>query len=236
MQPFKGSDVYDIEDLGVIDYLLITHNHYDHLSKKTLKRFAKSPVSQALQKVIVPLGVGKYLRDFGFEENKIIELDWNESLQLSENLKLYFLPTRHFSGRGLWDKDKDLWGSFLLQSQEKQIYMSGDSGYGKHFKAIGEQFGTIDLALLENGQYNEYWHNVHLFPTETLQAARDLNAKALMPIHNSKFKLSTHKWDTPRKELAQEAKNYPQIRLFQPQIGEIAPLWDEDYTFTKWFE
>lgn len=235
VKPFKGSDIYGVEDLCEIDYLIITHDHYDHLSQSTISKLAESQM-QNLQKVIVPLGVGKYLRDFGIDESKIVELDWGESLKLNEDLTLNFVTSRHYSSRNFWNKSKTLWGSYVLKSKDKQIFMSGDTGYGKHFKEIGDKFGKIDLVIMENGQYNEDWRNVHIFPSEALKATQELNSKHFMPIHNSKFKIALHEWNAPHKELSEAAKSYPEIALFRPKIGEIAPLWDLNYIFEIWWE
>lgn len=234
--PFPNTEI-DIESLPDIDYLIITHNHYDHLSKKTIKKLTKLI---SIKQAIVPLGVGKYLKSFGIDEEKIIELDWNENIKLGD-MELFALSARHFSGRGIFDRDKSLWASFLLKTSEKNIFFGGDGGYGKHFREIGEKFGTIDLAILENGQYSEMWPSVHLFPQETLKAAKDLRTEVLMPVHNSKFKISFHDWDTPMRELDRLAQSdeFRQIRLLTPKIGEVIPLqqvWQNNLHLPKWWE
>ncbi|TKX29649.1 MBL fold metallo-hydrolase [Campylobacter sp. MIT 12-5580] len=229
---FHGTNIYKADDFNELDYLIITHNHYDHLSKKTIKNF-----KHLIKKAIVPLGVGKYLKAWGISEENITQMDWGESLDLDENLRLHCLETKHFSGRNANDSARSLWASFVLEGKDKKIYIGGDSGYAPHFKRIGERFKSIDLALLENGQYSQNWPDIHMFPHETLQACKDLNAKALMPCHNSKFKLSFHSWDEPLEKIytLHKALGY-EFDLLTPQIGEILPLWQKTQTQTWWRE
>ncbi len=247
--PFNGADIYTPSELPAIDFLIITHNHYDHLSKKTIQALA-SKVSQA----IVPLGVGKYLKAFGIDEGKITELDWEESIEFSAsagaNTKADFsldsvdfafhcLSAKHFSGRGIFDRNKSLWASFVVEARAKsntksdsvkRVFIGGDGGYGAHFAKIGARFGSIDLAFLENGQYNAQWGLIHAFPYQTLQAGLDLRAKAIMTVHNAKFKLSLHDWSEPLEWIyalfTQGVKQGDfDFALLTPQIGQIVPLW-----------
>lgn len=228
--PFKGSDNFYPNDLPSIDYLIITHNHYDHLSKKTIKNI-KHKVKQAL----CPLGIGKYLSNWGI--NNILELDWNESIILEKDFEFRCLTSRHYSSRGIFDFNKTLWASFILIHKNKKIYFGGDSGYGKHFSDIGKKFTNIDFAILENGQYSKNWPNSHLFPEQTLQAAKDLNTSTLMPVHNSKFKISYHDWNEPLSELYKiHTQNNYNFRLVTPMIGEIFPIWDNKYNFKQWWK
>lgn len=250
IRPFNGTNIYSAQDMPEVHYLLITHNHYDHLSKKTLCRLAPK-----IGLAIVPLGVGIYLEKCGI--NNIVELDWGEDIVL-DSLRVYCLPSRHFSGRGIFDKNKSLWASFLLdanseyalgsdststQEASRKIFLSGDGGYGAHFKEIFEHFGVIDMAFMENGQYNAGWAQIHSFPHEVLQAALDLHTKVLMPIHNSKFKLSFHHWSEPLEALTSLYEQGIQercldFRLITPKIGEIVPFWQnhtKNLSFDKWW-
>ncbi len=223
-RPFKGTMIYEPEDIPETDYLVITHDHYDHLSKKTVKA-----IKDKVKMVICPLGVGKYIRNWGYPEEKITELDWGEKYVPEPGYAFHCLPARHFSGRGLFSQYSTLWAAFLFETPERKIYFGGDSGYGKHFKETGKRFGAIDLAFLENGQYDKRWRLIHMTPEETLQAAADLNAKFLMPVHNSKFKLAPHPWNEPMKRLAELHKNNKTgIILITPLIGEAAALWNKD--------
>lgn len=218
-KPFKGTDIYKSADMPDIDYLFISHDHWDHLDYNTVME-----LKNRTDKIICALGVGEHFEHWGFDKDRIIELDWNESASLNEGFSLYCLPARHFSGRGL-SPNQSLWASFLLQAPTMNIYIGGDSGYDAHFAKIGEQFGEIDLAILENGQYNQDWKYIHMMPEEVIQAAKDLRAKALLPVHSSKFALGYHPWDEPLKRIT-EANRNENIRLQTPMIGEIVNIKD----------
>lgn len=225
---FKGSDIYHPEDIPEIDYLLITHDHYDHLDYRTL--LALRP---RINQVITGLGVGGHLERWGFSSEKITELDWHQHVAINNNIILYATPARHFSGR-TFRRNNTLWLSFVLQLADRRFYLGADSGYDSHFKKIGEQFGPFDLALLDNGQYNPAWRAIHMFPEEVLQAATDLQAKRLMAGHSCKFMMSTHEWDEPLKritELNQESKH----RLITPRIGELVDLRQQNQEFSSWW-
>lgn len=227
---FKGSNVYAVEDMPKIDYLIITHDHWDHLDYPTIKKLKES-----VDKIICPLGVGAHLEHWGFDKNNIIELDWNEEINLKNDIELFCLPARHFSGRTL-KRDQTLWASFLIKAKDYKFYHSADSGYDTHFAAIGEKFGGVDFATLENGQYNEDWKFIHMLPDETVKAAKDLGAKRAMPIHNSKFVLSRHAWDDPMKALLINATAEKDVRIATPMIGEKVDLRNDNQTFGKWWE
>ncbi len=266
--PFKGADIYAPSDIPAVDFLIITHNHYDHLSKKTLKALLGK-----VENAIVPLGVGKYLKAWGLDEDKITELDWGEVADFGA-FRFHCLTARHFSGRGLTDGNKSLWASYLLEygavlgressgdlresqqvgesqgknlrdsrhesknpRESKKIFFGGDSGYGAHFAEFGKKFGAIDLAFLENGQYNTQWAKIHAFPHQTLQITQDLNAKAIMSVHNAKFKLSTHKWNVPLERIyTLYTQGKYDFALWTPKIGEIVPLWsDKKAHFSPWW-
>ncbi|MDR0389687.1 MAG: MBL fold metallo-hydrolase [Spirochaetaceae bacterium] len=226
---FKGTGIYKPDDLPDIDYLLITHDHWDHLDYDTVKQ-----IRDRVGKVICALGVGEHLEYWGLSKDRIIELDWNESAHLEGGFTVHCLPARHFSGRGLFSRNTTLWASFMLQTPERNIFISGDGGYDSHFAEIGRRF-EIDLALLENGQYNPAWHNSHLLPDEVVRAARDLRAKKLLTVHNSKFTLSTHPWEEPLVNISQ-ADEEESLNLVTPMIGEPVYLDERDQTFSKWWE
>ena len=226
---FNGSDIYTVEDLPAIDYLLITHDHYDHLDYQTVKEL-KDKVKQ----VICGLGVGSHLERWGYPAERIIEKDWNESLIMEKGLTLHTLPTRHFSGRS-FKRNNTLWLSFMLETPNGKIYLGGDSGYGEHFAKIGDQFGPIDLAILENGQYNAAWHAIHCLPEETLKAAKALQAKRLMPVHSSKFALAMHAWYEPLTEIIHLNAAY-HVPLVTPLIGEGVNLKETGQTFREWWK
>ncbi len=226
---FPGTDIYHPGDIPDIDYLIITHDHWDHLDYKTMLN-----LKTRTGKVICPLGVGAHLEHWGFDPAVITELDWNDQLQLDEGIRLTALPARHFSGRGL-TTNRSLWAGYMLQSALGNIYLSGDSGYDTHLRKIKEQFGDIDLAIMENGQYNEDWKYIHFIPEDLVKAVEELQPKRLMTIHNSKYALGRHAWNEPMEKIA-EASAAHSFNLITPMIGEPVMLKDSTRVFTKWWE
>jgi L-ascorbate metabolism protein UlaG (beta-lactamase superfamily) len=226
---FKGTDRYTVEDLPPVDYLFLSHDHYDHLDYKTIVQ-----LEPKVQTVICGLGTGEHLEYWGYDSNKIIEKDWNEEVVLGNGFTVNTVPGRHFSGRGL-KRNQALWLSFVLQTHSLKLFLGGDSGYDKHFAEIGKQFGPFDLAILENGQYDKSWKHIHLMPTEILQAAKELNAKSLLPVHSGKFKLSNHPWDEPLKLLIANNK-IENLNIITPMIGEKVNLKDATQQFTQWWK
>jgi len=224
---FPGSDVYTAGEIPVIDYLFISHDHYDHLDYETMVK-----LQPKIKKVVTGLGVGEHLERWGYHKNLIIEKDWNEHTILDDGFTVHTVPARHFSGRG-FKRNISLWLSFVLQTPTMKLFIGGDSGYDTHFAAIGKQFGPFDLAILENGQYGKNWKYIHMTPEETVQAGEDLRAKKLLPVHWSKFKLSVHAWDEPAIRIVKEAhrKGMP---ILQPMIGEAVYLKDNASSNAWW--
>jgi L-ascorbate metabolism protein UlaG (beta-lactamase superfamily) len=168
--------------------------------------------------IITSLGVGEHLEKWGFAPEKIRELDWWQSDEITDGLRFTATPGRHFSGRK-FKRNQTLWSSFVLEAGKYRLFLGGDSGYDTHFKEIGNHFGAFDFAILECGQYNTFWANIHMMPEETVQAAIDLHAKVLMPVHWGKFALATHAWDDPIKRVVKKAATSQQS-LLTPMIGE----------------
>jgi len=227
-KPFKGSNVYSAHDMPEIDYLLISHDHYDHLDYETILR-----LKPKVKKVITGLGVGEHLEYWGYPSTDIIEKDWDEQLDLGDGMFLYTTSARHFSGRA-FRRNNTLWLSFILKTPDLNLFIGGDSGYDSHFAEIGEKFGPFDLAILENGQYNLAWHYIHMLPAEVLQAASDLRAKRLLPVHSSKFVLANHAWDEPLVELTRLSQS-GDIPLVTPMIGEVVNLKENTQKFSAWW-
>lgn len=225
---FPGSNGYSVADMPHIDYLLITHDHYDHLDYKTIKSLRPK-----VGEVITSLGVGSHLEFWGYTPDQITELDWNESTILSETTTIHAVPARHFSGRTL-KRNTTLWSAFVLETRSFKLFVGGDSGYDDHFKEIGRNHGPFDLAILENGQYNLKWHYIHLLPEEGVRAARELGAKKLFPVHNSKFKLAEHPWKEPMERITAEAE-IQGLPIITPKIGEKVDLGGSDQLFQKWW-
>lgn len=216
-KPFTGTDIYKAEDMPSIDYLIITHDHWDHLDHKTATK-----LKDRTGRVICPLGVGEHFEYWGYDVDRLIELDWNEVAQLDTLFGVECLPARHFSGRGL-KSNQTLWASFMLKTPTQTIFIGGDGGYDTHFAAIAKQYPIIDLALIENGQYNEDWRYIHLLPEDVVRAIGDLNPKSVITGHNSKYALARHSWREPMERIISAAPKYS-IPLLTPSIGQIVYL------------
>ncbi len=226
---FPGTTSYHAEDMPGVDYLIITHDHWDHLDYNTVKE-----LQTKVSRVICPLGVGAHLERWGYPSEKIVELDWHESTDLAKGFSLHATPARHFSGRA-FKRNGTLWASFVLNTPSQCIFIGGDSGYGAHFTQIGQQYGPFDLAILEDGQYNPYWVYIHMLPEQVLLAAEDLGAKHILPVHNSKFSLAMHTWDDPLVSITEANKNAGSS-LLTPMIGQPVYLQDSMQTFSHWWE
>lgn len=226
---FEGSDVYTPDDIPDIDYLFISHDHWDHLDYETIMK-----LKLKTRKIITGLGTAAHFEYWGFDNNIIIESDWNEEVILDAGFVVNTTAARHFSGRSL-KRNQAMWMSFVLTTPTMKIYLGGDSGYDTHFKAIGEKFGPFDLAVLECGQYNEYWKYIHMMPEEVVQASLDLKAKKFIPIHWAKFSLSLHAWDEPITRVTEEAKKRNVIAL-TPMIGEEVNLKGEGVVYKEWWK
>lgn len=218
-KPFPGTDIYKPCDMPeYIDYLVISHDHWDHLDYNTVKE-----LRNRVGKVICPLGVGEHFEYWGYDKSQLIELDWNESADLQTEFVVHCLPARHFSGRGL-TSNKTLWASFLIDTPSLSVFIGGDSGYGNHFKEIGHEFTDIDIAILENGQYNEEWKYIHTMPDKLGQAATDLGCQNIITVHHSKYALARHPWNEPL-DNEQKAAKENNLKLTVLCIGVPTPLY-----------
>lgn len=226
---FDGANDYKPSDLPDLDYLIITHDHWDHLDYYTMIE-----LKNRVKKIICPLGVGAHFEHWGFEVKNISELDWHDAVQLDENIKITALPARHFSGRGL-TANRSLWAGYMLQTSSfGNIYLSGDTGYDVHFQQIKKEFGEIDFAVLENGQYNDSWKYIHIIPEDLEKAIKELQPKRLMTVHNSKFALAKHAWYEPLDKIRETADKNG-FNLITPMMGETVILKDSTQTFKKWW-
>ncbi len=214
VKAFKGADLYKSEDIPEFDLLLITHDHYDHLDYKAILK-----LKSKFKNVLTALGVGSHLEYWGIDSKNIVELDWWESYRINESIEFTSTPSRHFSGR-TFKRANTLWSSFVLNLGEKKIFLGGDSGYDIQFKKIGEKFGPFELAILDCAQYGVNWPYIHMVPEQTTQAAIDLKAKVLMPVHWGKFALANHAWAEPIERIEKSAKllNLP---ISVPVIGKV---------------
>jgi L-ascorbate metabolism protein UlaG (beta-lactamase superfamily) len=225
---FNGEVPIDIAKLPLIDVVIISHNHYDHLNKFTIDR-----LKSKTRLFIVPMGMGKQIAQWGISEKKIIELDWWQN-HIFDSLTVTATPAQHFSGRGLFDRNKTLWASWAIRGPHHNVFFSGDSGYFSGFEQIGSRLGPFDMTFLECGAYNPAWHSVHMYPEETVAAHLDLKGRILMPIHWATFNLSIHPWYEPILRLTQDAES-ADIRISTPMVGETT-VYDTHISDKKWWE
>lgn len=223
---FPYTEYMRVNMLPQVDVVLLSHDHFDHLCHETIVRLRD-------KKFICPLGVGAHLERWGVPAVNIQEYDRWDSVAVRD-VTLTLLPTRHFSGRKLSNRFTTLWGAWVLQGKSKRILFGADTAYFDGFKAIGERFGGYDLVLLECGAYNENWPHVHMFPEETAQAAAELKARVLMPIHWGKFSLALHPWKEPIERVSVKAAELG-IPLLTPRPGRILTSTDPSQS-EKWWK
>ena len=232
--PWMGSKRFNIDmpieikKLPKIDAVVISHDHYDHLDYESINK-----LKDKVEAYFVPLGVGVHLEAWGVDANNINEMDWWQETTF-KNIQLACTPAQHFSGRKFTNGQSTLWSSWVIKSNGTSLYFSGDGGYGPHFKQIGEHYGPFDLAMMECGQYNKMWPDIHMFPEETAQAGVDVQAKTLMPIHWGAFKLALHSWTDPIERVSKKAKTL-QLPLVAPQIGEPIVIDELPKPTTVWW-
>ncbi len=217
-----------IEQLPQIDAIIISHDHYDHLDYGSV-----TALKEKANHFYVPLGVGAHLEGWGVLATNITELEWWDSVNL-DNISLTAAPARHFSGRGLGDANSTLWASWIIKGAKDNIYFTGDSGYFDGFKEVGEKYGPFDLALIECGQYNDMWSDIHMKPEESAQVGLDVKAKTIMPIHWGAFKLSLHTWTDPVERITKKAKEIG-VNVTTPEIGETFTVNGESYPEGQWW-
>ena len=204
-----------IDDFPTIDLVLFTHDHYDHLDFASVHK-----LKGKVKHFFVALGVKRHLMNWGIAADKITEFDWWQTRSFG-NTEITFTPTRHFSGRGLTDRFKSLWGGWAFKTPTENIWFSGDGGYGQHFTEVRKKLGGFDFAFMECGQYNDDWSEIHLFPHESVQAAIDANVQKIMPFHWAGFNLSyQHTWTEPVEEFVKSAQE-KQINYATPILGKI---------------
>lgn len=214
------------KELPDVDAVLITHDHYDHLEKATIRALKDC---KAL--FICPLGVGARLEGWGVDATRITEVGWNDAIRVGD-IEIISTPGIHYSGRSKTNRNKTLWTGYVIKGVGRNIYWSGDSGYGKHFREIGEQYGPFDLACVEIDGWNAGWPNTHLFPEQVISVCRDVKASSLLPVHWGVFDLALHPWNESIEMVAKSAAEND-IRLITPLMGErIVP--DKTQTGAWW--
>ncbi len=203
-----------LSDLPRPDAIIISHDHYDHLDKETIKFFARKAIP-----FFCSLGVGKHLRKFGISRNFIDEMDWGDSMMIGNGCVITAAPARHFSGRGIFGRNETLWSSFVIKAPKHKIFFGADSGWFPGFKDIGDTYGPFDLTMLEIGAYGKHWPDIHMGPDHATDAHLALRGKLMMPIHWGTFNLAPHAWYEPIERLVDYAKE-KHIKLFVPEPGE----------------
>jgi L-ascorbate metabolism protein UlaG (beta-lactamase superfamily) len=221
-----------LDELPQLDAIIISHDHYDHLDKKTIKFFADKNIQ-----FLCSLGVGKYLEKWGIDRSLINEMDWGDGVMLGSDCVVTATPARHFSGRGIIGRNETLWSSFVIKGNKHNIFFGADSGWFPGFEAIGNAFGPFDLTMLEIGAYGKYWPDIHMGPNNATNAHLALKGNLMMPIHWGTFNLAPHAWYEPLERLAGYARE-KNINLFIPRPGETAEvkkaynsLWWKQYLY-----
>ena len=217
----------NLSEIPEVNLFLLTHNHYDHLSTRTIKNF---PYKKS--KVLVPLKLGKYFTKNGF--SNVSEMDWYDQIKIND-LKITLMPAVHWSKRSLWDANKTLWGSFLIEYKDKKIFFACDTGYGNIYKDLGKRYGPIDLTFINIGAYNFYpmapekdKSIYHANPEEALNIARDLKSKKVLGMHFGTVVLSLEPILDPPKRFKNATNQYGYHKddaiIFK--IGEVQKLED----------
>ncbi|MGU3432180.1 MBL fold metallo-hydrolase [Actinomycetes bacterium M1A6_2h] len=206
------------EALPLIDAVLISHDHYDHLDRDTVRILLDTQTAP----FVVPLGVGAHLRRWNVPEDRIVELDWDQATVVA-GITLTCTEARHFSGRGLV-RDTTQWASWSIAGPVHRAFFGGDTGYTPRFSAIGESYGPFDVTLLPVGAYNEQWRDIHMNPEEAVQAHVDLQSAdaghgIVIPVHWATFNLAFHSWSEPIERLI-DAATMRGVHVTVPMPGQ----------------
>ncbi|MFC6644246.1 MBL fold metallo-hydrolase [Granulicella cerasi] len=230
-----------LEDLPPLDVVLVSHDHYDHFGAKTLKRLNELPQTLGARWV-TSLGVDQRLQKLGVPTERITALNWTETVELGHGehkLRVTSWPARHFSGRGLGDRFKTLWGSFVLEGEKHRVYFGADSGYWDGFAEIGAQYDRFDLVMLEIGAFHPLWSAIHLGPDNAAKAFADMGGSAkcgvLFPIHWGLFNLALHAWRQPIEELL-SLEDGKDLRLWLPKPGVPTDFDAENPSRELWWK
>lgn len=201
-----------VAELPELDAVLLSHDHYDHLCRSTMAAIARLRVP-----IVTALGVGAHLERYGVDPATITELDWHEAATVG-GVSFTATPAQHFSGRAVGDRNQTLWASWVVTSERRKVFFSGDTGFTPEFRAIGEQYGPFDLVMLEVGAYHPAWGTIHLGPENALAAFRMLGGGTLLPVHWGTFNLALHDWDEPAETLVALAGQQG-ARVLTPRLG-----------------
>ena len=205
-----------IEALPPLDAVVISHDHYDHLDMRTVRKLAA-----AHQQVpfLVPLGVGAHLERWGIAPERIIELDWEERTVIG-GLTFTATASRHFSGRRRPGENTTLWASWVIAGQARKLFYTGDSGYFEDYAKIGDKHGPFDATLIQIGAYSPYWPDIHMTPEEGVATHLAVRGGLLIPVHWGTFNLSLHSWSEPVERALKDAEAN-NVRLAIPRPGQL---------------
>ncbi|MEQ9497983.1 MAG: MBL fold metallo-hydrolase [Deltaproteobacteria bacterium] len=222
------------EELPKIDAVVISHDHYDHLDYPTILRFVETDVP-----FYVPLGVGAHLELWGIPPERIHEHDWWDVAELGKH-RLVSVPSRHFSGRSLADRDQTLWTGWVITGPRRRVYFSGDTSFFPAMAEIGRRYGPFDATMIESGAYNQLWSDVHVGPEQAVEAHRLVRGKVLIPVHWGTFDLALHGWTEPIERVLAAAKKAKVVVLtprpgqsFEPGIDEPPARWWPEVEWTS---
>jgi L-ascorbate metabolism protein UlaG (beta-lactamase superfamily) len=224
----------ELAELPRLDVVLISHDHYDHLGAKTVRKLAGLPAA-AEARWVTSLGVGRRLQAFGVPAAKIVELDWTESTDVG-GLKVTSWPARHFSGRGIFDRFTTLWGSFVLEGPRHRVYYGADTGWWEGIGKIAARYDGFDLTMLEIGAFHPLWSAIHLGPDNAARAFEAMGAWGglLMPIHWGLFNLALHAWKQPVERILELAAERG-IPLWQPEPGLPSEVFEGTELRSDWW-
>ena len=202
-----------IDELPVLDAVVISHDHYDHLDYEAVKQLA--PKTAAFY---VPLGIGAHLEEWGIPADKIVELDWWEEGKVGD-IELAACPARHFSGRSVFP-NRTLWASWAVIGPDHRVFFSGDTGQMDLFEKVGERYGPFDVTFIKVGAYGRTWPDVHIGPNEAIVVNEMVRGQLMMPIHWGTFNLSYHGWTEPAERLIVAAER-TDTRVVIPRVGQM---------------
>jgi len=204
---------FTIKNMPAIDYILISHNHYDHLDYDFIKAIRHLDIQYLL-----PLGLSSTLKYWGVHSKNLTELGWHESKTFG-GIQFTAADAKHYSGRNLRDTNSTFWNSYIISSSGQNMFISGDSGYIEAYKKIGKQYGPFDVAAIAIGAYHKLWPDNHKTPEEAWQAKTDINTAKMLPVHWATFDLALHPWAEPAERLVVAAGSKTN-ELLLPKIGE----------------